>query len=91
MAARLATPKIHDPRVIRLLEVLLHGVLALVSDIDRDLAKRTLDLIPPTISRVVATFSRPDDEQALCALYLALHVAEMAGDLAGIDPGARRL
>jgi hypothetical protein len=63
------------------------GVLALVSDIDRDLAKRTLDLIPPTISRVVATFSGPDDEQALCALYLALHLAEIAGDLAGIDPG----
>ena len=63
------------------------GVLAFTSDGDAALARRTLATLPPDIPRAVVNFQGEADVQAICALTVALQIAEVAGSLAGIDPG----
>ncbi len=63
------------------------GIIALIGADDRDLAARTLGLVPKAVARVEASISGGEDEQALCGLYVALCLTEIAGSLTGIDPG----
>lgn len=63
------------------------GLLALSGSADASLARRTLATIPAEIPRAVVTFSGPPDVQLVCAMVMALRVAGVAGEIAGIDPG----
>lgn len=63
------------------------GIIALVSERDIALARRTLAMIPTNIPRVVVTFSGDADVQAINALTIALKIAGAAGEVVGIDPG----
>lgn len=62
-------------------------VIAMVSSSDRTLAERTLNLLPNNVPTRSAYFEGREDEQALLALLFALHLADAAGEAAGIDPG----
>lgn len=63
------------------------GVLALVSDSDRKLADRTLDLLPGDVPTARVDLDGPSDFQSIAALVAGLYVSEAAGRLSGIDPG----
>jgi len=63
------------------------GILALVSQSDISLARRTLAAIPAEIPRTIICFSGDTDVQAIGALTLALKIAGIAGEMVGIDPG----
>ena len=63
------------------------GVLAFVSDSDRKLADRTLDLLPDDVPVARVDLDGPSDFQSIAALVAGLHVSEGAGRLSGIDPG----
>jgi hypothetical protein len=63
------------------------GVLAFTSDADAALARRTLATVPADIPRAAVRFKGEADVQAICALTVALRIAEVAGSLIGIDPG----
>ncbi len=63
------------------------GILALVSQRDISLARRTLAAIPAEIPRTIICFSGDTDVQAIGALTIALKVAGIAGEMIGIDPG----
>ena len=65
----------------------LSGVLAFISDAERSLARRTLDLIPATIPRACIELPGPGYAASLGALIAALEITEMAGRAHGIDPG----
>ena len=51
------------------------------------MARRTLKLLPDGIPARSVTFDGAPDMQALCALLFALHLADLAGEAAGVDPG----
>jgi fructoselysine-6-P-deglycase FrlB-like protein len=63
------------------------AVLAFSTDSDRDLAERTLALIPPEIPKAQLSFSGKGIAAAIASLIAALHVAGWAGFARGIDPG----
>lgn len=63
------------------------GVLAIVSDRDKLLADRTLDLIPDNIPMARVDLKGPVDFQAIAALVTGLYVSEVAAQMVGIDPG----
>jgi fructoselysine-6-P-deglycase FrlB-like protein len=63
------------------------GIIALVSEGDVSLARRTLGTIPAEVPRAVVTFSGDADVQAIGALTMALKIAGVAGEVVGIDPG----
>jgi hypothetical protein len=63
------------------------AVVAMVGAADHVLATRTLDLLPPASPRRAVCFDGPTDEQGLLGMLFALHLAELAGEAAGIDPG----
>ena len=63
------------------------AVVAMVGAADQVLAAGTLDLLPRATPRRVVHFEGPTDEQALLGMLFALHLAELAGEAAGIDPG----
>lgn len=63
------------------------GVLAFVSDSDRKLADRTLDLLPGEVPIARVDLDGPTDFQSIAALVAGLYVSEAAGRLSGIDPG----
>jgi len=62
-------------------------VVAMIGSTDQILATRTLDLLPAPTPKRVVRFEGPTDEQALLAMLFALHLADLAGEAAGIDPG----
>lgn len=63
------------------------GVLAVISDADRDLADRTLALLPKStpVARISVPGSGP--AAALAALVGGFYVTAAAGERRGIDPG----
>lgn len=62
------------------------GVLALISEDDRKLADRTLELLP-TDNLLRLDFDGPSEFAAISGLIVGLHVTAGAGRSANIDPG----
>lgn len=65
----------------------ISGVLALVSDHDRALAERTLNLIPTDIPKAVLDFPGSPITAMISSLLAALRITEWAGMAVNIDPG----
>ena len=63
------------------------AVLAFISDADRALAERTLDLLPTDIPQARISFDGGPSAAALASLLAALRVTGWAGISRGIDPG----
>lgn len=63
------------------------GVLAFITDSDRVLAERTLDLIPPEIPQARIEFGGGPGATGLASLLAALRITGWAGFTRGIDPG----
>ena len=63
------------------------AVLALVSEADRVLAERTLDLIPEEIPQVRLFIDGGPEIALLVSLVVALRITGWAGEARGIDPG----
>ncbi len=63
------------------------AVLALVTDDDHLLAKRTLALLPSEIPQAQLRFRGPPDAAALGSLVATLHITGWVGVARGIDPG----
>lgn len=63
------------------------GVVALVGERDETLATRTLALIPDSVSKLQINVSGSQDEQAIAGLIIGLYLSEVAGLVAGVDPG----
>jgi hydroxymethylpyrimidine pyrophosphatase-like HAD family hydrolase/fructoselysine-6-P-deglycase FrlB-like protein len=63
------------------------AVLALVSDSDRDLARKTLTLLPPDVYVTKEDVPFSGAVAALAALARVMHLTTVAGKAAGIDPG----
>jgi len=63
------------------------GVLAFISDHDRELAERTLALIPSGIPQARMEFSGSPAAVSLASLVAAFRVTGWAGSARGIDPG----
>ena len=63
------------------------AVLAFISDADRVLAERTLDLLPAEVPQARISFDGGASTAALGSLVVALRVAGWAGINRGIDPG----
>ena len=63
------------------------AVLAFISDADRALAERTLDLLPTDVPQARISFDGGPSAAALASLLAALRVTGWAGISRGIDPG----
>lgn len=63
------------------------AVLAFVTDADRALAERTLDLLPENIPQAQIAFEGCPSTTGLASLVAALKIAGWAGISRGIDPG----
>ena len=63
------------------------AVLAFITDADRSLAERTLDLIPTDIPQARIAFNGGPSAVALASLLAALRITGWAGLTRGIDPG----
>ena len=63
------------------------AVLAFLTDADRTLAERTLDLIPKHVPVAPIVFDGGPNTVALASLLAALRIAGWAGPTRGIDPG----
>ena len=63
------------------------AVLAFISDADRALAERTLDLLPTDVPQARISFEGGPSAAALASLLAALRVTGWAGASRGIDPG----
>lgn len=65
----------------------ISGVLALITDADRALAERTLELIPGGIPQARLSLPGGQTANALLSLVAALRICGWAGVARGIDPG----
>lgn len=63
------------------------AVLAFVTDADRAIAERTLDLIPKDVPQARILFDGGPSAVALASLLAALRITGWAGRTRGIDPG----
>ena len=63
------------------------AVLAFITDTDRALAERTLDLIPAGVPQARIVFNGGPSAVALASLLAALRITGWAGRTRGIDPG----
>src|SRR5262249_24943166 len=63
------------------------AVLALVTDDERDIADKTLRLIPATVPVVRIDIPHSGLYASLTALIQALHIVGIAGEVRNIDPG----
>lgn len=63
------------------------SVLALVSDADRSLARRTMRLLPVSVPRAVIDIPGDCEVAQLASLLAAFHITEALGFARGIDPG----
>ena len=63
------------------------SVLALITEADRRVAERTLDLIPPDIPQAKIRLQGRPTASALASLVAALWITHWAGLARGIDPG----
>ena len=64
-----------------------NAVLAFITDADRALAERTLDLIPADVPQARIAFDGGPSAAALASLLAALRITGWAGTTRGIDPG----
>ncbi|MGH7072583.1 MAG: hypothetical protein ACREFD_00055 [Stellaceae bacterium] len=60
------------------------GIIALISEGDDSLARRTLGTIPAEVPRAIVTFSGNADVQAIGALVMALKIAGLAGGMSRV-------
>lgn len=63
------------------------GIVALISDADRDIAARTLALLPPEIPVAKIELPGPPLEANLTGLVAAMRLTDWAGQARGVDPG----
>lgn len=63
------------------------GVLAFITDADRDLAERTLNLLPTDVPRARIVFDGGATTTAIASLVAALRITGWAGLARRIDPG----
>lgn len=63
------------------------GALALIGDGLEALGSKTLHLLPPNVTTASVQFRGAWDMQAFAGVVVGLHVAQSAGQSAGIDPG----
>ena len=63
------------------------AVLAFISDADRALAERTLNLLPADVPQARVSFDGGPSAAALASLLAALRITGWAGAGRGIDPG----
>ncbi len=63
------------------------AVLAFITDRDRDLACRTLDLLPPSVPQARLAFPGDIVANQISSLVAALRITGWAGASRGIDPG----
>ena len=63
------------------------AVLAFMTDSDRLLAERTLDLLPVDVPQARIAFEGPPNAAMLASLLAALRITGWAGTCRGIDPG----
>ena len=63
------------------------AVLAFITDADRALAERTLDLLPANVPQARIAFESGPSATALASLLAALRITGWAGISRGIDPG----
>ena len=63
------------------------AVLAFITDADRALAERTLDLLPADVPQARISFDGNPSAAALASLLAALRITGWAGSSRGIDPG----
>lgn len=63
------------------------GVIALVTDDDRQVANRTLSLLPPDIPVARVDIPFHGLRASIASLVTVLHLADSAGGIRGIDPG----
>ena len=67
------------------------AVLAFITDADRTLAERTLDLLPADLPKARIVFDGGPSATALASLLAALRITGWAGISRGIDPGRPRV
>ena len=63
------------------------GVLAFITESDREIAERTLEAIPSDIPQARVVFEGRPNTVALASLLAALRLSGWAGSSRGIDPG----
>ena len=63
------------------------AVLAFITDSDRALAERTLDLLPSNVPQARVAFNGSQNATMLASLLAALRITGWAGMSRGIDPG----
>ena len=63
------------------------AVLAFITDADRALAERTLDLLPVDVPQARIVFDGSANAATLASLFAALRITGWAGVSRGIDPG----
>lgn len=63
------------------------GVIAFVTDDDRELAQRTLRLLPSDIVVIHVNIQSGGIRASFAALIAALYIVGLAGEACGIDPG----
>ncbi len=63
------------------------GVLAFVTPAERELARKTLGLLPKEVAVVRVDLPEGGVTGGLTAIVLAIYLAGMAGEARGIDPG----
>ena len=63
------------------------AVLALSTERDKELAQRTLKLLPQNIPSIQFHFHWNDTNTSIAALINILHIVALAGEARGIDPG----
>ena len=67
------------------------GVLAIFAHDERDLAEKTLRLIPPTIPVARVSLPNAGPAASVAALVAVLHLVGIAGEQHGVDPGRPRV
>ena len=63
------------------------GVLALISERQKDLGTRTVSLLPDEVATLAIHFRGSTDIQAVAGLVVGLFVTESAAEFADVDPG----
>lgn len=63
------------------------GVIALISPEDRQLAEKTISLLPDWIPTSIVNFEGSAEATEIQSVVAALHLTQWAGEKIGIDPG----
>jgi len=63
------------------------AVIVLAEDVDITLARRTVNLLPPSVPSVVLQFSADTTSNSIAAIVTGLFITAIAGEMKGVDPG----